>query len=159
MIVNDATTALLTAIRAALVADATLAGIVGTDTRSGAVKVFSRPPAHIAMPFVTFGDTSQREFSTSDTYGQEIIVDVHCWAMRQADGNQSPATGTARQMMGRIETLLHMQPDTSGDRPTITVAGFNLIIAVVTGRSQLMLDPDGETNHGFVTVSARIGHS
>src|SRR5260370_26743598 len=87
MIVDDATLDWLTALRAALVADATLAALVGTDPASGATKIFSRPPAHVALPYVSFGDTSQRAFSTSDSYGQEIVVDVHCWAMRQNDGN------------------------------------------------------------------------
>ena len=102
--------------------------------------------------------TSQRAFSTSDSYGQEIIVDVHCWAMRQNDGNQSPATGTARRMMARIEAVVHMQPDRSGDRPALTIPGRNLLIAQVVERSQLALDADGETNHAYLTISALIGH-
>jgi hypothetical protein len=159
MIVDDATLDWLAALRAALVADAQLAALVGTDEASGAVKIFNRPPAHAALPYVSFGDTSERAFSTSDSYGQEIIVDVHCWAMRQSDGNQSPATATARQMMGRVEAVVHMQPDLSGDRPALTVAGRNLILAQVVERSQLVLDADGETNHGFVRVSALIAHS
>lgn len=158
MIVDDATLDWLTALRAALVADATLAALVGTDPVSGATKIFSRPPAHVGLPYVSFGDTSQRAFSTSDSYGQEIIVDVHCWAMRQNDGNQSPATGTARRMMARVEAIVHMQPDRSGDRPSLTIPGRNLLIAQILERSQLALDPDGETNHAFLTISALIGH-
>ncbi len=158
MLVDDATLDWLAALRAALVGDATLAALVGTDPVSGAVKIFNRPPAHVALPYISFGDTAQREFSTSDSYGQEIIVDIHCWAMRQSDGNQSPATATARAMLARVEAVVHMQPDLSGDRPALTIPGRNLLLAQVAERSQLALDPDGEMNHAFLTVVALIGH-
>ncbi|MBV9245635.1 MAG: DUF3168 domain-containing protein [Methylobacteriaceae bacterium] len=158
MIVDDATLDWLAALRAHLVADAALASIVGTDPASGAVKIFNRPPGHTALPYISFGDTAQRAFSTSDSYGQEILVDVHCWAMRQSDGNQSSATATARQMMARVEAVVHMQPDLSGDRPALTIAGRNLLLAQVVERSQLVLDPDGETNHGYLRIAALIGH-
>lgn len=157
MMVDDATLDWLAALRAALVADTVLAGLVGTDPASGAVKIFSRPPPFAALPLVAFGDTAQRDLSTSDGYGQEILTEVHCWASRQADGNQSPATGTLRRMMARVEAVVHMQPDRSGDRPNLTVPGRNLILAQVTGRSQLALEPDGETNHASLTVAALIG--
>ncbi len=158
MLIDDATFDWQAALRSALAADAALAALVGIDPMSGATKVFNRPPAHVALPYVSFGDTSQRAFSTSDSYGQEILTDVHCWAMRQSDGNQSPSTATARQMLARIEAIVHMQPDFSGDRAPLTVPGRNLLVAQVVERSQLVLDPDGETNHGFLTVAALIGH-
>lgn len=159
MIVSDATPDWLQALRTALVADATLAGLLGTDPASGATKVFGRPPLHVAMPFVSLGDTSQRLFSTSESYGQEIEVAIHCWAGRQADGNLSPATGLLRQIMARVEAVVHLQPDRSGDRPCLAIPGRNLILSLVTARSQLVLDPDGETNHGTLTVAALIGLS
>lgn len=157
MIIDDATLDWLAALRAALVADTQLAALVGIDPASGAPKIFNRPPAHVAMPFIAFGDTAQRAFSTSEAYGQEILVDVHCWASRQADGNQSPATGPLRRMLARVEAVVHMQPDRSGDRPLLSIPGRNLIVAQVSQRSQLLLEPDGETNHASLTVATLIG--
>lgn len=157
MTIDDATLDWLAALRAALVADFQLASLVGTDPASGAVKIFNRPPAHVAMPFVAFGDTAQRAYSTSEAYGQEILVDIHCWASRQSDGNQSPATAPLRRMLARIEAVVHMQPDRTGDRPLLAIPGRNLILAQVSARSQLLLEPDGETNHAFLAVAALIG--
>lgn len=157
MVVDDATFDWLAALRAALAADPALASLVGTDAASGAVKIFSRPPPYATLPLVAFGDTAQRARSTSDCYGQEILTAVHCWASRQADGNGSPESGTLRRMMARVEAVVHMQPDRSGERPVLTVPGRNLILAQVTDRSQLVLELDGETNHAILTVAALIG--
>jgi hypothetical protein len=155
MIVSDATTDVLTAIRATLIADAALAAIVGMDA-SGAVKVYSRPPQHETMPYVVIGDVSTLDDSTSDSFGQHILLDIGCWD--QPTTGQSPSAGKVRQMMARVVALLHMQPDNSGQRARWTIPGRNLVVARVTGSPQILLQPDGISNHGIVTLDVQIGH-
>lgn len=155
MIVSDATTDVLTAARAALIADVALAAIVGTDA-SGAVRVYTRPPAHMPMPYVVIGDVSTLDNSTSDTYGQHLIFDIGCWD--QSAVGMSPSQAKVRQMMARVIALFHMQPDHSGDRAVWTIPGRNLIVARVTGTPQIALQPDGISNHGIVTLDVQVGH-
>jgi hypothetical protein len=155
MIVSDATTDVQAAIRAALVADAALLAIIGSDA-SGAKKVYSRPPQHVAMPYVIIGDASSLDDSTSDTYGQHIIFDIGCWD--QSAVVQTPSSSNLRQMMARVIALFHMQPDASGQRVLWTVPARNLIVARVTGTPQIVLQPDGYSNHGIVTLDVYIGH-
>lgn len=155
MIVSDATTDVLTAVRVALVADSALAAIVGTDA-TGAARIYTRPPAHEPMPYVIIGDVSTLDDSTSDTYGQHLIVDIGCWD-KQTIG-MSPSQAKIRQMMARVIACFHMQPDRSGDRATWTIPGRNLIVARVTGTPQIALQPDGVSNHGIVTLDVQVGH-
>lgn len=155
MIVSDALTDVMTAIRTALAADAALVAIVGHDA-SGAVKVYARPPQHEAMPYVIVGDASTLDDSTSDTFGQTFIFDIGCWD--QPTVGMSPSHANIRAMMARVSALFHMQPDQSGDRAQWSIAGRNLIVSRVTGAQAIQLQPDGITNQGIVTLNVLVGH-
>jgi hypothetical protein len=61
-------------------------------------------------------------------------------------------------VMARILALFHMQPDASGQRARWTIPGRNLVIARVTGSPQILLQPDGISNHGIVTLDVQVGH-
>lgn len=150
---GDATSDWLAALRAALVGDSQLATLVGTDG-GGNVKVYARPPAEVPLPFVTIGDASWGDWSTSDTAGQEIRHDVECWDQQQISGNESPSAARVRQIADRVRAICHRED--LGYVP-FAVSGRNLVLVqAIAGR--LQLEQDGMTNRAVVTLRVLIGN-
>jgi hypothetical protein len=92
----DATTAALTAIRAVIIADAAITAIVP------AAQVVDRPDANLPLPMIVLGSTSAQTDDTSDTFGQDISIDVGIYT-------KGPDTAPARAIAGRLRTLFHRQ--------------------------------------------------
>jgi hypothetical protein len=65
--------ALQRAVYAALVADATLAALVGD-------RVFDAPPRAAAFPYVTLGEARATDWSTGTESGSEHRLVVHVWS-------------------------------------------------------------------------------
>ena len=47
--------------------------------RLGGAKVFDEAPPGTPFPYVTFGDTQQRDWSTSSGHGAEQVVTLNIW--------------------------------------------------------------------------------
>lgn len=139
MAAADATVPLMTAVRTAILADAQIASVT--------TKVYDWPPSNVRGPFITLNALSWRTWDTADSDGQEITIDVHAWDMPSHDG---PATATVRSLMTHLRRLLH--------RGALTVSGHNLVLVEATAGTGPMLDPDGVTMHGVVTIRALVGH-
>lgn len=136
----EATTALLTAIRAALLADATVSGLVGA-------RVYDRPPALCATPYITMGLLSYRDISASDAALQDFSVSVSVFD--QPTGGDQNTTGL-RTLMARVRTVLHRQP--------LTISGASHIVTNVIG-GQTLPDPDGVSFQGVTTVQVLVQNS
>lgn len=136
----DATVALMAALRARLLADGELPAITG--------KIFDRPPANEATPYLTIGETSYEDWSTSDTDGQNIRVDIGVW---QEPAGADPDTRVVRALMGHVRRIVHLAP--------LDLGAHNLVLVRVERAVGPMLDPDGYTLHGVVTVRALTGHA
>lgn len=122
--------ALRAAIHAALAADATLAAMLGGP------KIYDEAPRGAIPPYVTFGDSLSKDWSTADGDGVEHFVVLNVW---------SGQTGAreALAIAGRVRDLLH-------DRP-LTLNGHALV-----NLRFAQLDTRRETNGRFNRASPRF---
>lgn len=137
----DSTIALMKSIRSALKADTTLASLI-TD-------VYDRPPTKAVCPFLTIGDIGSKDWSTSNTDGQEHAVDVHVWTQPTS---QTPETLINRQIVARVRSVLHFS--------TLAIdSPYSITLMQVVSQVGPMEDPDGATLHSVVTVRALVDHA
>lgn len=135
---TDATIQLLTAVRAALAADSALTAIVST-------RIYDLPPANAVAPYITTDGTYYTDWSTDSFDGQEVSIDVHAW---DQPASMAPTTRRVRDMMARIRAVLH--------RTSLSLSTSNLVLLTADNARGPILDPDGSTVHGIVTVRALI---
>jgi hypothetical protein len=129
---GSASWALQQAIVAGLSDDATLSGLLG------GARVWDAVPARAQFPYITFAQTSERDWSTGSEDGSEHIITLHVWS-RGAGRREALA------IMARVRELLH---DASLD-----LSGFDLV-GLRHELSEVRRDPDGETYHGIVRFRA-----
>lgn len=86
--------ALQTSIYQALTGDAGLVALLSGPN------VFDGPPRDVAYPFVTFGQSTARDWSTSTEDGEEHIVTLHVWA-------QGGSRHLAQAIVNAIRRVLH----------------------------------------------------
>ena len=67
------------AVRAILVADATLTGLIGGPN------VYDRAPPGASPPYVAFGDALARDWSTGSDHGFEILFAIDCWSKQPGE--------------------------------------------------------------------------
>lgn len=136
MAATDYTKPLLIALRSAMLADPQIAAITP--------RVYRWPPAGEPMPMLTLNRVGWGTWDTADSDGQEIKVDVHAW---DADGSDAPDTVRVDDLMGHVRRLFHRAP--------LELDG--LVLIEVVGGTGPLLDPDGVTLHGIVTLRALVG--
>lgn len=124
--------ALQQSIFSALTADATLTALLGGP------KVFDGAPQATAFPYLTFGQTTARDWSTGSEEGSEHIVTLHVWS--EAQGKKQ-----THEIMGAVRQALH-------DRP-LTLEGHRLV-NLRHEFSEARRDPDGDTHHGLTRFRA-----
>jgi len=104
----------------------------------GGDRIYSRAPPAAQFPFITLGQTVNRDWSTGTDEGAEHSLTLHVWS--RADGARE-----VHQILEMIRTVLHDQ--------LLALEGHYL----VNLRHEFMearLDPDGETMHGIVRYRA-----
>ena len=139
---NDASYAIRAAIRAALLADATLsATLVGQQ-------IVDMAPSSHPTPYISIVTTSD-DWSTATEDGQEFQIDVNVW---HQPSSQTPESGVARDIMSRVRQLLHTAQLT-------LAAPFTCAIIRAEAMVGPFRDPDGMTLHGVVTVRAFVDHT
>ena len=77
-----ASAALRAAVHDALIADASLTGLLG------GAKIFDEPPRSAAFPYVTLGEARVSDFSTGSEPGEEHALTLHAWS-RQGGHRQA----------------------------------------------------------------------
>lgn len=120
------------AVHAALSSDPTLTGLLG------GTQVYDDVPRGAAFPYVTFGQTTERDWSTGSDEGSEHLVTLHVWS--RAHGRKETDL-----IAGAMKNVLH--------GAALTLAGFRLV-NLRHEFSDAMRDPDGETFHGIVRYRA-----
>lgn len=100
--------ALQKGVRAALVADATITGLVGS-------RVYDEPPQNVTFPYMRFGDIDPSAFDTDNTEGALVGVSIEAHS-RAASGRVEVV-----QMAEAIREALHRQ------EAGVTVAGHTLV--------------------------------
>lgn len=125
--------ALRQALYATLLADDGLKAIVGDP-----VRLYDDVPAGATFPFITFGDSDIRDWSTKDGPGAEHTVTLNVWS--RYEGHME-----AQLILEAIEAAL--------EDAAPTLSGHTLVnLLFVSG--QIIRDPDGATTHGTIRFRA-----
>jgi hypothetical protein len=124
--------ALQRAIFAKLSSDAALIGALG------APRIYDDVPPRAEFPFLTFGQSTERDWSTGTDTGNEHLVTLHVWSRARGRGEAETAIAAARE-------ALHDQ--------ALTLDGHRLI-NLRHEFSEARRDSDGETFHGIVRFRA-----
>lgn len=115
-----------------LVDDALLTGLLGGP------KIYDRVPRQAGFPYVTFGQSVTRDWSTGGADGQEHVVTLHVWS--RGGGKQE-----THAILDRVRDLLHDQALPLTDHRLV-----NLRHEFGEARQ----DADGETYHGIARYRA-----
>ena len=117
---------------AALIGDATLTGLLG------GTHVYDHVPRGAAYPYVTFGRTTERDWSAGTESGSEHLLTINVWS--QAAGRRQ-----VQEIMAAVRDALH-------DR-SLALAGYQLV-NLRHQSSDTQREPDGETLRGIVRLRA-----
>ncbi len=104
----------------------------------GGPRVYDDAPARTEFPFVTFGQSSERDWSTGSDEGYEHLVTLHVWS--RARGRRE-----AERVIAAARAALHDQD--------LALAGHRLI-NLRHEFSEARRDSDGETFHGIARFRA-----
>ena len=104
----------------------------------GGMKIYDDTPQRTEFPYVTFGQSTIRDWSTSTESGNEHVMTLHVWS--RAAGRRQ-----LHEIMDAIEASLHDQP--------LALTGWRLI-NLRHENSDARRDPDGETYHGTLRYRA-----
>jgi hypothetical protein len=104
----------------------------------GGAKVYDDVPRSAALPYITFGQSTLRDWSTGTDAGFEHLITLHVWSSVNGDRE-------AHQIISAIRDCLH--------DVALPVASHRLI-NLRFEFSDLVRDPDGETSHGIVRYRA-----
>lgn len=115
-----------------LTADAALASLLGGP------RIYDDVPARGEFPYVTFGQTTERDWSTGTDDGGEHIVTLHVWS--RAAGRKE-----ADEIMSAVRTALHDQ--------VLSLTGHRLV-NLRHEFSDARRDTDGESYHGITRYRA-----
>jgi len=124
--------ALQQSIFATLSANAALVGLLG------APRVYDDVPQGADFPYLTFGHSTARDWSTGSEDGDEHILTLHVWS-------QERGKNQAHAIMDAVRTALHDQ--------TLALAGHRLV-NLRHEFSEARRDSDGALVHGITRYRA-----
>jgi hypothetical protein len=129
----SADTALLKAMRAALMEHADVQAALGDPAR-----VYDDPPAEAIFPYVTLGRMESRPADSSDRDASEHVVTLHAWS-------RYGGRAEALDVIAALRAALHNTPlDIDGRRLILMLASF----------SDVFRSGDGRTTHGVLRLRA-----
>ena len=128
----SASAALQSAIFAALAADAALTTLMGSP------RIFDDVPQDAPFPYLTFGASIDRDWSTATDPGDEHLLTLHVWS--RARGRRE-----VHAILAAVRQALHDHP--------LTLAGHRLI-NLRHEFSEARADPDSDTYHGLLRLRA-----
>jgi hypothetical protein len=124
--------ALQTAIFAKLTGNAAVTALLGGQ------RLYDDVPVRAEFPYITFGQSTERDWSTGTDAGNEHLVTLHIWS--RARGRKE-----ADDVIEAARSALHDQ--------SLTLIGHQLI-NLRHDFSDVRRDPDGETFHGITRYRA-----
>lgn len=128
----SASLALQQSVFQALTGDAALLSLLG------GARVYDDVPVRAEFPFVTFAQTSERDWSTGTEAGEEHIFTLHIWS--RAHGRKE-----TQEIIGALREVLHDQ--------SLSLTGYRLV-NLRHETSDSRREGDGETFHGIVRYRA-----
>lgn len=124
--------ALQKAIHAQLIADAGLTALLGGP------RIYDDVPRQPAFPYVTYGGSTVRDWSTGTDDGHEHTVTLHVWC-------RGAGRKPAHELLGAVEAALDQQGLALQD---------HRLISLRHDFSDVRREPDGETWHGVLRLRA-----
>jgi hypothetical protein len=124
--------ALQQALYGVLTGNAALAALIGPP------RIYDDVPQGAALPYLTIGQSTVRDWSTGTESGEEHILTLHVWS--RAGGRKE-----THEIMEALRLAVHDQP--------LVLAGHRLV-NLRHELSEARRDPDGETYHGTVRLRA-----
>jgi hypothetical protein len=115
-----------------------LSNDAATVAALGGTRIYDDVPARAEFPFLTFGQSTERDWSTGTDAGQEHLVTLHVWSRGRGRKEAETAIAAARE-------ALHDQ--------ALTLAGHRLV-NLRHEYSEARRDSDGETFHGIARFRA-----
>ena len=128
----SASWALQQSVFAKLASDSALLALLGSP------RIYDDVPQGSDFPYLTFGQSVARDWSTGSEDGNEHVLTLHVWS--QAKGKKE-----AHEIMGALRTALHDQ--------SLTLSGHRLV-NLRHEHSEARRDTDGETYHGIARFRA-----
>lgn len=104
----------------------------------GGARVYDDVPRGASFPYISFGPTTERDWSTGGEVGCEHTVTLHVWS--RAHGFQETET-----IVAAVRDALHDQG--------LSLTGFQLI-NLRQEQAEVRRDPDGETRQGSIRLRA-----
>ncbi len=104
----------------------------------GGPKIYDHVPQRTHYPYVTFGLTQSRDWSTGTEDGQEHLVTLHVWS--QAGGKKQ-----THEILGALRDVLHDE--------ALPLDGHSLV-NLRHEYSDARRDPDGDGYHGIIRYRA-----
>jgi hypothetical protein len=120
------------AIYAALIADAPLVALLG------GTRIYDDVPRGAAFPYVAFGPSTARDWSTGTEVGSEHLLTLRVWSKA---GGEKEVHG----VLDAIRAALH--------EAALTLTG-HCVVSLRHETSDAMREPDGETYHGTARFRA-----
>lgn len=128
--------ALQKGIRAALVADAGVAALVGA-------RVYDEPPSDAVLPYLRFGDINPFASDTDSTEGAEVQIGL------EAHSRAVAGRVEAVRVVEAVKDALHRQ------EASVTVAGFNLVELIFQTYAATR-DPEGRGYTATISLRAIV---
>lgn len=116
----------------------TLTNDAATLAALGGPRIYDDAPARTQFPFVTFGQSTERDWSTGSDEGYEHVITLHVWSRARGRKETQVVIAAAR-------AALHDQE--------LTLSGHRLI-NLRHEFSEARRDNDGETFHGIARFRA-----
>ncbi|MEE9589689.1 MAG: DUF3168 domain-containing protein [Hyphomicrobiaceae bacterium] len=104
----------------------------------GGAKIYDRAPRDAALPYVTFGQSVARDWSTGTEEGEEHILTLHIWS-------EQPGRKETQEIIKALRDALN--------NAALGVTNHHLI-NIRYEFSDTRRDPEGETFHGIVRYRA-----
>jgi hypothetical protein len=116
----------------------TLTNDAATLAALGGPRIYDDAPARVQFPFVTFGQSTARDWSTGSDDGYEHLITLNVWS--RARGSKE-----AQVVLAAVRAALHDQD--------LAVSGHHLV-NLRHEHSEVRRDGDGETFHGVARFRA-----
>jgi hypothetical protein len=129
---SSAAWALQKAVHAAVAADAGVLALLGGP------RVYDDVPRAASFPYLTFGLSTERDYSSGGEEGSEHILTLHVWS--EAGGRKE-----THEIIGALRAALHDAP--------LALLGHRLV-NLRHEFSDARREADGETYHGVVRLRA-----
>lgn len=104
----------------------------------GGTHIFDNAPRNASFPYLTFGQTTERDWSTGSEDGSEHTVTLHVWS--RAGGRKE-----TQEIIDKVRSVLNSSPITIDDHHLVNLRHEY---------SEARHDEDGETYHGIVRYRA-----